>query len=451
MEFENIECFVLKRYDGVDHLLTTAGHERSLKRMLKKAGYLVNFKDIRPMTRPGVFVPRWENVKGVIFRTKQKELLEKMISVDRGQIWYPTGAGKSFLAQLVCQVLPKARIVITTKHQAVLKDIYEALRKKLPSVGILCSSKKKHIGARVMCVSSGSLHKARDWKPDLIIADEIHELATPNMLEKLSRFQFCRMIGMSANHGDRMDGADFELEGLFGPLVAKLTYQEAVDAGLIVPIEVHWRTARFKWNPADGYKDTLMEKFGLWQHVARNKKIARDAQCFPSDQVLITVKTMEHALHLKKYLPEFKICYGPIGPERMKSFKKRGLVSKNFKQLTPGERDYLKRSFENGDLKKVIATPIWNRGVNFHRLQVLIRADGTASMIDGTQIPGRLSRLCKALKKQCGILIDYQDQFDDRLAGKAETRKRGYGRKGWKQIKPENDKLFPKSNSLSRR
>lgn len=444
VKLEDVECYELRKYDDVQQLVTMAGYERRVTRVLKKRGYEVDSQEIRGLGRESAFKPCWDNVKHVIFKEKQKELLEKMLASERGQVWYPTGAGKTFLAQIYCQVLPKARILYTTKHQANLKDTYKILRGALPSVGIYCSEKKKNEGARVMCVSSGSLHRYYDTKWDVIIGDEIHELATDTYLSKLAMFRFSRFLGLSANFEDRMDQADFQLEGLFGPLVAKLTYQEGVDAGLIVPIEVHWRTARFKYNPAEDYDGVMMRKFGLWTNLGRNRKIARDAMNFPDDQVLIVVKTVEHALHLKQLLPDYKLCYSQITDKKLKSFKKRGLVKKNFRPLKPNERDQMKRDFENGTLKKVIATTVWNRGVNFHRLQVLIRADGGASKIDDTQIPGRLSRHCKRIKKECGVLIDYQDQFDERLERKADSRRREYRRKGWKQILPENDPLFPK-------
>jgi len=88
-------------------------------------------------------------------------------------------------------------------------------------------------------------------------------------------------------------------------------------------------------------------------------------------------------------------------------------------------------------LRKVIATSVWNRGVNFKNLEVLIRADAGSSVIDDTQIPGRLSRTTDDGEKICGILIDYMDQFDPTFKLKASKRKTTYKRKGWEQIVPE--------------
>ena len=455
IRLENITCYVLRKYDGKTQLVCLAGYEQRILQVLREHRYTVDqgegltpemrSKLCRTLGRPRAYEVHWDRVQKVIFRAKQRELMELMLGVERGQVQFPTGSGKSFIAQLICLALPRARILITTKYQATLKDLYETLRKRLPNVGIWCSDKKHNSSsARVMLVSAGSLHRYVNFRPDLLIGDEAHELATDYMFEKLAQFRFCRFLGLSANYMDRLDQVDFELEGLFGPKVAELSYEEAVAAGLVVPIEVHWRTARFPANPGAWADGVMLRRLAIWQHTARNRKIASDARKFPDDQVLIVVKTIDHAVHLHQYLPEFQMCYSQMHPKALKRYKAQGLLPRNYRPLTPAERDTMRTDFANGDLKKVIATSVWNRGVNFHRLQVLIRADGGASRIDDTQVPGRLSRLCQTIGKTCGILIDYQDEFDERLEEKAQSRRRAYRRKGWAEIEPANDLLFPR-------
>lgn len=438
MVFTKVRCFQLVRGAETRQLITNSGYYRRICSLLRQLGYATDVRDERPLGRAGAFVIRPSVIEDTAFRPKQKQILLNMLRTNRGQIHYPTGAGKSFLAQIVCQALPKARILFTTKHQAVLKDAFNALRGRVPSVGIYCSDIKKNVGARVMCCSAGSLHKAVEWRPDLIIGDETHELATGNFLEKLSQFKYCRFLGLSANYRDRMDGVDFELEGLFGPVIATLHYEDAVDAGLVVPIHVHWRHVRCSNPIAGATKRIIKQRFGFWQNTARNRIIAADTKLFPDDQVLIVVKTVEHAVHLGRLLPDFKLCYSKMDPQQLQSFKQQGLLPSSYKALTKHDLDRMKAEFEAGDLRKVIATSVWNRGVNFHRLSVLIRASGGASKLDDTQVPGRLSRL----GKDYGRLIDYWDEFDDECHNQALSRFRQYRRKKWKQIEPEDDPLL---------
>lgn len=442
MIFTKVRCYqVITVGDGPGssrQLVTNAGYFRRVVSILRALDYEPEVRDERPLGRAGAFAVREEVVAETGFRPHQKEILLKMLRANRGQIHYPTGAGKSFVAQIVCQALPKARIIFTTKHQAVLKEAYAALRGRLPSVGIYCSDVKQNVGARVMCCSAGSLHKAAEWRPDLIIGDETHELATEHLLEKLSQFTHCRFLGLSANHEDRMDGVDFELEGLFGPVIATLEYEDAVRAGLVVPIRVYWRHVRGSNPIAGATKRIVKQRYGFWRHRARNLLIARDARLFPEDQVLIVVKTVEHAVCLGALLPEFKLCYSTMKPEQLLAFQQQGLLPSTYRPLDKKGLDALKAGFEAGTARKVIATSVWNRGVNFHKLSTLIRAGGGASKLDDTQIPGRLSRLGKSY----GRLIDYWDEFDDECHEQALSRFRQYRRKKWQQIEPEDDPLL---------
>lgn len=435
MELTDVECFLVRKYDGVKHLVTPFGYWTRIRKLLKKNGYETEYQDLTPDgSRVQAFKPYWDRIKHIRLRgEKQRFMLRRMLEEERGQYCFPTGAGKSFLGQLLPQLLVKARVLITTKHQEPLLDWYNELRRHVADVGIWCSRKQKNWGARVMCVSAGSLARARDLNPHYVVVDEAHELATPHYLPKLRLFPQAKMLALSANYRDRMDEADFELEGLFGPLVASMTYDEAVEAGLIVPIEVMWRTVRLKKAPFVDLDGVLLKKVGLWRNRTRNRMIVEDAQHFEEEQVLITVKTVEHGLRLQRMLPGYELVYSKLSENRRKQLVKLGLLQPHDLPMTDNQRLQCKLDFENGALKKAIATTVWNRGVNFHRLQVLIRADGGASRIDATQIPGRLSRLCSLIGKQCGLLLDYDDQFHERLEENSAARRRTYKRLGWKQ------------------
>jgi superfamily II DNA or RNA helicase len=158
--------------------------------------------------------------------------------------------------------------------------------------------------------------------------------------------------------------------------------------------------------------------------------------------VLIVVKTIEHAVHLKKYLPEFKLVYGNIDENDIEFYINHDMLPERYRGVTKQMREKMRIQFETGKLRKVIATSVWNRGVNFRNLGVLIRADGGSSTIDATQIPGRLSRTAEESGKTSGLLIDYRDVFDDGLDRRSKMREKDYERHGWRQIKEGHDDHF---------
>src|SRR4029079_15680537 len=179
-----------------------------------------------------------------------------------------------------------------------LETIYGYIQGSVSGCGIYCG-RRKETGRRVNCVSVGCLSSALSTlRPHVVICDEIHEVATPAALESFSYFKYCRMFGLTANEDDRLDNADFELTGVFGGVVDPLGYAEAERLKMIVPIQVHWRTVKLKKNPAkDCVSGVAKPRPGIWRNKARNKMIAADARMFPDDQVLITVKHIEHAVH----------------------------------------------------------------------------------------------------------------------------------------------------------
>jgi superfamily II DNA or RNA helicase len=97
--------------------------------------------------------------------------------------------------------------------------------------------------------------------------------------------------------------------------------------------------------------------------------------------------------------------------------------------ITAAERGKYKDEFRAGNLKRVIVTQIWGTGVDFPKLEVLIRADGQASTIASTQIPGRVTRCSDG--KAVGLVVDCSDGFYRTLEDRARKRKSAYASKGW--------------------
>lgn len=416
-----------------------AGWQQKVEEALRAAGYDVLVLVADQPKNSQKFEPRWDRVSDMEFRYKQQYVLEQMAANEYGRIDCPPGWGKSFCIKAACDLFPKARFAIATHGVDVIQQIYFDLAARFPSVG-LDTSKMKRSGSRIMCYSGKSLHHCR--RPvDILIVDEVHEWATDDYMEKLghSSFRHARFFGFSANHDDRQDKADFELEGVFGPIIAKVSYAEGVENKCVVPIEIHWKDVIMDMDPGDGLsRDTDKERACIWQNEVRNELIAEDARLYSQDdaQVMISVNVIEHAMMLKQLLPDFTLCYAENGldSEYREWCIKHDLITRSEPTMTSERRQKLKRRFEAGKLKKVIATTVWKRGVDFRQLQVLIRADGQDSRIADTQLPGRTSRLFEG--KDVGVIVDYKDQFNKGRRRRASNRRNAYADQGWNNIEP---------------
>lgn len=344
----------------------------------------------------------------------------------------PTGWGKTYLICQLCKILPETRIAIVVPGQTILKSVYNRLLEHIRDVGMVGAGSNQI--SRVTLSTMESVDKLQGIEWDLLLFDECHRAAAPVTANNLAAvFPMAKCIGLSASPFGRSDGADPITEAIFGPVLYTVSYQEAVQQGSVVPIRVN--VYRIDVGPnLIGVKGTNLNKLGLWRNDRRNQFIAKIAKQVPEDeQVLITVATAEHALYLRQYLTNFEVVFSNItGKGALRDLHQGKLAPVNGlvgTTMLDEHRDHLRREFEAGRLKRVIATGVWATGVDFVKLRWLIRADGMASEIQATQTPGRLSRIDP--EKDYGILVDFADNFNQSLFGRSTKRIRSYMKKGW--------------------
>ena len=438
MRQEDLACFVL---DHKQRISTSFGFTSRLTRTLKKAGYAVVMRDITSKPKPRTFEANWDRVlgpdSGFDPRFGQAECLVKLASHPCGRIDCPPGYGKSRLIGEVCRLFPRAKIHVVSRRVAVLRDrIWPELAGMLPSVGIVGGGRKEK-DRRVMCYTVGSLAHS-DGDADILIGDECHELAADKSAELLARYDRSRNFGFSASHDKRLDGKDPRVEAIFGPIICKVSYEQAEGHGMVVPITVRWREVSMDTNPCGGEGNrTVKNRHGIWRNDYRNSLIAEDARLYDDDvQTLITVETIDHAVHLKKLLPEFEIVHaaGGMSADDRRKYVRWGLITNSEPYMTDDRRTNLTKRFERGKLKKAICNTVWNVGVDFTHLGVLIRADAGGSPVNDIQIPGRVSRI--GPEKVRGIIHDYMDLFDRGFHCKSTSRRGSYTAQKWEQEKP---------------
>jgi energy-coupling factor transporter ATP-binding protein EcfA2 len=433
-------------YDGRGRMVCKAGFLSRLLRVLCENGYHpVTVDKTPPHPRSRRFDTDWEGVFAHFDpRAGQEEALLKIASNDCGVIEAPTGFGKTWLFKMIAALYPHANILITVSRKDVAQDIYRDMTKHFPNVGMIGAGRKRK-GRITVCMAQ-SLQHAGYYEWDIVLGDEVHELATPSAAKHLVQMQWSRNFGFSASPWDRTDGTSTRVEAVFGETVFSMTYQEAVALGLVVPIRVKWLNAWMDCNPCGDYHDTARLRHGLWRNDCRNKLFADESRNYGDDvQTLIMVAHFEHAVYLKRFLPEYALCYAER-PEDNTLFDRSvrdGLLPQDEPRMTDARRMKLREQFETGKLKKVIATDVWSTGVNFHGLQVLLRADARSSSIKDTQIPGRVCRPHEPSGKHEGILVDSLDQFDPGFRDAARKRRRDYAAKGWAQDLPPAGRNLP--------
>jgi superfamily II DNA or RNA helicase len=427
------------KYDQKNNLVCPRGFTKRLKAELSSSGITVNVIDLDGEYHSSpAFCIDFERLNQTIsLREKQDDCLASIMSSRDGLIVAPTGFGKSFMFSAICMAYPDAKIHIVTRRVDVMKRLYGSLSKLIPTVGMVGSGSNRW--GRVTVITADSMHRishSGEQCADILLYDEAHEAVASSYQSELGKYLKTRKFGFTASPDGRMDGAHFLLEAIFGPRIFEMSYDEAVASNLVVPIKVEWINVDCV-NPCGDLNGVPKERWGIWRNEVRNLAIAEKAKEYSADdQVLIMVKSVEHAVYLKQVLPDFKLCYDTMDTDDYQRYVKKGLIDPADEPLmVPARRENMRVKFERGELKKVISTDVWSTGVDFAQLAVLIRADARASKIVDIQAPGRVARKHDPSGKSSGLVIDCMDNFDFSFMNRSRSRRLSYKKMGWEEIK----------------
>ena len=428
-----VELKQLHLIDEHARLVCPHGFLSRVRRIAADLNHPVDFQDISPPPRSADgYVPDWDSVRRRFqFRPRQEECLRAITdSPYGGLVEAVTGFGKMVMIAMTCCLYPRAHFDLTVKSVDLARKTQVFLGQWLPAVGLVGGG--SHTFGRVTVYTAASLHHC-SFDSEFLLCDEVHELLADSYSKELSRSAFPRRLAFTASPVGRSDGTDIRLEAFFGERIFHITYQQAVDLNLVVPIRVEWSDVRMSFNPAAGRVGPIKEKHGLWTNDTRNRIIAARANQFaPDEQVQILVRTIEHAVHLRQHLPDYTLVYGDMEKLNRERYTSQGLLPATEPLMTPARREALRTEFEAGTLKKVISTAVWAVGIDPVQLVALIRADAGSSQISDIQAPGRVAR--RAAGKAVGVVCDFRDQFDPGFAAKAKTRERHYRALGWEQV-----------------
>jgi len=420
--------------------------------MLQQKGFTIDFIDYNPKieerTRPNCYYEDWDGlITKFDFRYKQDICLAAISAHDYGIVEAVPAFGKTWIIAMLCSLYPNAKIDIVVTRVDIAATLYKLLLRNHSSVGRVGGGHRRQERITIYVINSLDYSK---YDADIVLADEVHEMCTDDKMAKLARYDNSRMYGFTASKETRMDNAWRRLEAIFGKTIFNITQQEAEQYGVTSSVLVQWLDITTADKPVSSKASLVtLNRRGLWRNDTRNKKIAEMARncCNEGLQVLVLVDTVDHALHLHKYLPEFELCYAEgnlTSDEDRAYYVKHGLLDSDDTPMTAAKRELLRQKFEAGEIRGAIATSVWSVGVSFVSLGVLIRADGKASETANVQAPGRVCRIDPASGKYVGLLIDCMDHFDSRLLRRSYTRRRAYQRVGWTQLMDDGKQWKPR-------
>jgi superfamily II DNA or RNA helicase len=293
------------RYSDSGQLVFPVGYWPAVKELLTE-----HVEEVRslvlplpPSFRAEAFVPDFAHMMSVFgrtdssfFRYRQDEALAAVIAACQtgvgGIIDAPTGIGKSFIISALVMALRHAKIDIVAPSVSTVRNLYRRLIALTPHLSQVGGGKRE-TPKRLTLYCADSLHHASHEpgeEADLVIFDEVHEAGADTAIEQLAQYRSAVKIGLTASYQYRFDNRDHLLEGLFGPRLFYMSYTEAAEHGLVVPIHVNWLVCgdgMAKVNSRMSMANRMRMLY--WQNAERCAALAEVARTHlaAGDQVLV--------------------------------------------------------------------------------------------------------------------------------------------------------------------
>lgn len=335
----------------------------------------------------------------------------------RGVLWVPTGGGKGRIAVALASCTP-GRWLFLVHRSHLAADVAQRWRELVGDtepgeIGDGCWT----VGERFTVASLQTLHARRKSQAfaDLVsqttglIVDEVHVGAAATYANTIQAFTEARhRIGLSATPMARGDNRSLVIVGALGPVVYRIKPETLFTRGVLAKptvrvVPLHQTTREDTW--AGAYKALVVES------TRRNAAVLECVRRAEKPAMLF-VTSIAHGRALVKQLEKRGTNASFVSGSAHLVTRKRAVAD-----LTSGRLDV------------VVATCVFNEGVDVPCLRSVVNAAGGKSGIATIQRAGR------ALRAEPGKLeatiYDIGDKGCRWLATHARERVRAYQREGY--------------------
>jgi len=250
-----------------------------------------------------------------------------------------------------------------------------------------------------------------DWTPDVVdlnsatkglikgvvqgaqlaIFDEAHFLACDTIQSIFKAGKSCRyMFGLTGTDW-RDDGADLLLESVCGPRIFNMPASKLIETGYLVPPKIAMLEAPPRGDITNRMSWPQVYSRYITNNDVRNRMLADSARQLVSmgRKVLILVRYLKHGKNLVDMLDDMPIYF--VNGE-----------------MDGSERKDVKERFEAGEFSCLVASSVFDIGVDIPSLDALILGGGGKSTVRALQRIGRVIRLGDEGKKDA-IVVDIID------------------------------------------
>ena len=429
------ECVFVEKLlyatDADGSIYTLAGFYNDIIKLLSKNMDVAEIQDLRtPMPEPD-----WAAVKKIKLRDYQVEASLDLIfkgQENSGVVNATGGFGKTHIQAITYAAWNKLNTILTIPLKQVVLQTYEKFKIFFPDkhIGIVGDG-KNDVSNDITITTFRSLQNCSLEKCQMLLVDEMQSASQDSFQNCLKQMKPYRMFGFSATTEGLFNNSDKLLKGLFGEDLIYFPYEEAEEAGAVVPGMVYMIKM-----PDDLIVDnyTSIEskfKYGIKKCEKRNELIGRTCSLIPKEwQTIVFIDHVkDHLIPMSKYLPA-----GTKYLHRESSKKSVGAFA-----LTPKQQNKTIEEFSNNEFQILVASDAFRAGVDIPNCRVVVQASGGSSKVEVLQEAYRGSRTLTDEQmrkfdlspKTHFVLVDFMDNHDPVLEGMSKKRIKYYEEQGW--------------------
>jgi len=412
------------KWDGFKKLLTPTlqfptGLVDRVKDFYIAAGKEINILDKRPAKSIGTPRNILDNLLkiGKTPYPYQTEILDVIDKNDRGIIKVATGGGKSLIAALIAAKLGKKTIIyvigkdllyqfheffsqcfdekigIVGDGKCEIHDINivsiwtvgQALGMDKKSILLDGDDDEKAVGANKY---ADILKMVKETK--LHIIDECHMSACETIQQVFKKTQAEHLYGLSGSPW-RDDGADLLIESVLGKYIVNISASHLIKNDFLAQAIIRFRVVPPYHYELDKVYPSVYKKY-IVENDVRNGLVLDAAKTMVEKgyQTLVLFNSLKHGKILYELFQEHMNC--------------AILDGSNDKD----EREKVKKDLMNHKIDCVLASKIFDIGVDIPSLSGLVIACGGKSTVKALQRVGRVIR--KYPGKKFAVIIDFVDQ-----------------------------------------
>jgi len=357
---------------------------------------------------------------GIELRDYQIESVRRAIEKENCIITAPTNAGKTECGAAIIHSLSGLKTLWVTHRGALSSQTRERLENRLgESVGLIQGNEfdpnvRVNVGmVQTLCTRLKSEKRYKEYlhSVDVMILDECHHTSSKTWQSIAKNCTAYYRIGLSATPLLREEISNLWLIGLTGSEIKTVSNKELIQRGISAAPRIIRIRNVVRIRIQGLYRRSY--EIGIEENEDRNKTIAGLARLHKEqgDTTLVLVNTIKHGQAILVKSPEGTVFLTGNDPAEY--------------------RDSVLHGLRSGEVKTVIATPIFDEGVDAPQIGVLILAGAGKSHLLLLQRLGRGMRKKTSGKNEV-LVYDFEDRGDKYLEGHSLYRLKLYRDEGFK-------------------